>query len=117
MGPTVLIVDDHAEFRAAARRLLEAEGVDVVGEAADGFEALVLIARLRPDLVLLDLQLPEKDGFEVARELRRMADPPAVVMISSRPAGVYGDRLDQVDALGFLAKHELSAEALRRLLA
>ena len=67
--PSVLIVDDHASFRATARQLLEAEGYEVVGEAADGASALEAVARLRPDVVLLDVQLPDMDGFEISRRL------------------------------------------------
>src|SRR5438105_2788065 len=79
---TVLIVDDHPSFRATARALLQAEGFDVVGEAEDGASALALVAELRPDVVLLDVQLPDLDGFEVAQRLG--ADGPAVVLVSSR---------------------------------
>ena len=69
MRPTVLIVDDHADFRASARALLEAEGFDVVGEAASGEEAIAEAGRLRPEVILLDIQLPGDDGFAVARRL------------------------------------------------
>src|SRR5919199_783600 len=63
---TVLVVDDHPTFRATARALLEAEGFDVIGEAEDGASALAEIDRLQPEIVLLDVQLPDIDGFEVA---------------------------------------------------
>ena len=116
--PTVLIVDDHEGFRAAARALLEAEGFDVVGEAADGLGALVEAERLRPQVVLLDIRLPGLDGFGVAERLAAGSafSPPEVVLISSREAASYGPRLGGVPARGFLAKRELTGAALARLL-
>jgi DNA-binding NarL/FixJ family response regulator len=72
----VLIVDDHDGFRSSARALLEAEGFDVVGEAGDAASALAAAARLRPEVVLLDIQLPGIDGFEVAARLAATPDPP-----------------------------------------
>jgi DNA-binding NarL/FixJ family response regulator len=111
----VLIVDDHAGFRAAARALLEAAGFDVVGEAGTGFEALRAAAALRPDIVLLDIQLDELDGFDVAHRLATDADPPAVVLVSSRDAVAYGPRLAQTPARGFIPKSGLSGEALSAL--
>ncbi len=86
MAASVLIVDDHAGFRSAARRLLELEGYVVVGEAVDGLSAITEARRLRPDLVLLDIQLPDVDGFEVCEQLCRAGDGPAVVLTSSRDA-------------------------------
>ena len=74
--PTVLIVDDHDGFRDAAESQLEAEGFDVVGTAADGRQALSETARLRPDIVLLDIQLPDLDGLAVAEQLAAAPDPP-----------------------------------------
>jgi len=109
---TVLIVDDHADFRRTVRALLEADGFDVVGEAADGRLAITEANRLRPRLVLLDIQLPDIDGFEVARRLREATDPPAVVMTSSRTASSYRRRLAQSPGLGFIPKSDLSGEAL-----
>jgi DNA-binding NarL/FixJ family response regulator len=82
MAKTVLIVDDHAPFRAVARALLQLEGFEVVGEAADAFSALDEVGRLRPSVVLLDVQLPDLDGFEVARRLAQAGDPPAIVLVS-----------------------------------
>jgi DNA-binding NarL/FixJ family response regulator len=79
---TVLIVDDHEGFRQVARALLEADGIEVVGEAADGESAITEAERLRPQLVLLDVQLPGIDGFEVAARLGEASDPPAVVLTS-----------------------------------
>jgi DNA-binding NarL/FixJ family response regulator len=114
--PTVLIVDDHDDFRASARALLEAEGFAVVGEAGDGLEAIARVAVLRPEIVLLDIQLPGRDGLEVAEELASTTDPPAVVLASSRAAAAYGPRLEQTSARGFIAKSELSGVSLARLL-
>ena len=115
MRTTVLIVDDHADFRRSASALLDAEGFDVVGDAADGHEALDAVERLRPEVVLLDIQLPGLDGFEIAERLAATDDPPRVVLISSRDAAAYGLRLDQAPALGFLAKRELSGASLAAL--
>jgi len=114
--PTVLIVDDHADFRASARALLEAEGFDVVGEAAGSEQAVAEAARLRPEIVLLDIQLPGDDGFAVAERLAAESSGAAVVLISSRDAAAYGPRLDAAAARGFIAKRMLSGEALAALL-
>jgi DNA-binding NarL/FixJ family response regulator len=115
--PTVLIVDDHEAFRVAARSLLESEGFTVVGEAADGRDALTVAERLRPEVVLIDVQLPDVDGFSVADRLAAAAAAPDVVLISSREAATYGARLMNTPARGFLAKRELSGAALAQLLA
>lgn len=112
----VLIVDDHEGFRDAARALLGAEGFDVVGEATDGREALIEAERLRPDVVLLDIQLPDLDGFAVADRLAAVPAPPAVVLTSSYEAVTYGARLGLAPSRGFLAKRELSGAALAGLL-
>ena len=113
----MLIVDDHAEFRTSARALLEAEGFDVVGEAADGAEAVGAVASLRPAVVLLDVQLPGRDGIDIAADLAATPDPPAVVLVSSRQATVYGPRLARSPALGFIAKSDLTGAALASVLA
>jgi DNA-binding NarL/FixJ family response regulator len=115
--PSVLIVDDHAPFRDAARSLLDAEGFEVVGEAGDGRDAIAAAQRLQPDVVLLDIQLPDLDGFAVANWLAEAAPATDVVLISSREADTYGTRLTNASARGFLAKRELSGAALARLLA
>ncbi len=112
MACTVRIVDRHAGFRSFARGLLQGEGFDVVGEAADGGSALVAAAALLPQLVLLDVQLPDFDGFEVARRLAEWRSPPAVVLISNRDASAYRSRLAETPARGFIPKSELSAAAL-----
>jgi DNA-binding NarL/FixJ family response regulator len=115
MRGRVLIVDDHAAFRESASALLEAEGFDVVGEAADGESAVAEVARLRPDIVLLDIQLPGLDGFDVAERLAGAADAPAVILISSRDAAAYGSRVEEAPVRGFLAKRSLSGPALAGL--
>jgi DNA-binding NarL/FixJ family response regulator len=117
MAPSVLIVDDHAAFRRFARALLQAEGFEVVGEAEDGASALEAAARLRPAVVLLDVQLPDLDGFAVAEQLAEEADPPQVVLVSSRDASSYRRRLDRARARGFIPKGELSGAALSALVA
>jgi DNA-binding NarL/FixJ family response regulator len=116
MRPTVLIVDDHAAFRASAWALLQAEGFDVIGEATDGPEAVEAVAVLRPEVVLLDIQLPDLDGLAVAEQLAAAPDPPAVVLISSRDAAAHGPRLRDTPARGFIAKSGLSGEALAALI-
>jgi DNA-binding NarL/FixJ family response regulator len=115
MRRTVLIVDDHEAFRESAAALLEADGFDVVGQAADGPQAVAEVERLQPDVVLLDIQLPELDGFAVAERMAALPDPPGVVLISSRQAQAYGPRLSAAPALGFITKQELSGEALAAL--
>jgi DNA-binding NarL/FixJ family response regulator len=112
----VLIVDDHAPFRALARRLLVDDGFDVVGEAADGAAAIDAARALCPDVVLLDVQLPDLDGFSVARTLVEAALTPAVVLVSSRAVGDYGSRPITSAARGFIAKSDLSGERLHRVL-
>jgi DNA-binding NarL/FixJ family response regulator len=113
---TVLIVDDHQGFRQGARAMLEADGFDVLGEAADGRGALEQARRLHPQVVLLDVQLPGLDGFAVAEELAATADAPAVVLVSSRGAQAYRARLALTSARGFITKEELSGECLASLL-
>ena len=114
---TVLIVDDHDGFRESATSLLEAEGFDVVGAIAEGDAVLAAVERLRPAIVLLDVQLPGLDGFAVAERLAATPDPPTVVLISSRDAAAYGSRLQAVPARGFIAKRELTGDAVRKLVA
>jgi DNA-binding NarL/FixJ family response regulator len=113
---TVLIVDDHPTFRATARTLLEAEGFVVVGEAEDGAGALEAIARLRPEVVLLDVQLPDVDGFEVAARAGANGVRPQIVLTSSRDAADYGSLLDGDGINGFVPKDELSGSAIAALL-
>jgi DNA-binding NarL/FixJ family response regulator len=111
----VLIVDDHAAFRAAARRMLEAAGFTVVGEAGDGAETLAAVAATAPDLVLLDVHLPGIDGIAVAERLAALAAPPRVVLISSRDAATYGERLTRAPALGFIPKAHLTGATITAL--
>jgi DNA-binding NarL/FixJ family response regulator len=113
---TVLIVDDHPSFRASARTLLEAEGYEVVGEAENGVKAVEAVERLHPDLVLLDVQLPDLDGFQVADRLRKLENPPAVVLTSSRDGADYGRCIGNCGACGFVPKGELSGAAIAALL-
>jgi DNA-binding NarL/FixJ family response regulator len=116
MPTTVLIVDDHATFRSLARRLLEHHGFEVVGEARDGEAGVQAVRELRPDVVLLDVQMPGIDGFEVAARLAAEGDPPAVVMVSSRDREDFGGMVASSGALGFIPKHALSGPALAELL-
>jgi DNA-binding NarL/FixJ family response regulator len=116
MRPTLLIVDDHAGFRALARRLLSAGGFEVVGEAADGRAAVTAARELRPDVVLLDIQLPDIDGFEVLARLRDRPAGPAVVLTSTRDRADYGQRVDRSGASGFIPKAELSGAAVLAVL-
>ena len=115
MRPRVLIVDDHAEFRQAAEELLEEDGFDVVGNAWNAATAVEEAKRVRPDVVLLDIQLPGVDGFAVAAMLAALPEPPAIVLISSREAAAYGPRLAEAPSRGFIAKRELSGAALAAL--
>jgi DNA-binding NarL/FixJ family response regulator len=114
-GRRILVVDDHLGFRATARRLLESDGWQVVGEAADGATAIEAAVTLRPDLVLLDIGLPDLDGFAVAERLAA-AGVGNVVLISSRDRDAYAERLDASAALGFIAKGDLDGGRLRGLL-
>ena len=112
--PTIVIVDDHPSFRRCARALLEADGFSVVGEAEDGEGALSVIGSLRPDVVLLDVQLPDMDGFKVLERLGE--DAPPVVLVSSRDASDYNGLISTSGARGFISKAELSGSAVRLLL-
>jgi DNA-binding NarL/FixJ family response regulator len=116
MPPTLLIVDDHATFRSTARALLEIDGFDVVGEAGDGTSAIAAARELKPDVVLLDVRLPDIDGFAVAQRLTAEGGGPAVIVTSSSDDPLYPERARQFGARGFVAKHDLSGAALQRLL-
>jgi CheY-like chemotaxis protein len=117
MPLTLLIVDDHSEFRSFARVMLAAEGFDVTAEAPDGESALEAVREQHPDAVLLDIQLPGIDGFEVAERLAQCPNAPRVVLTSSRERSDYGSRLDRARIQGFLPKRELSGKALLHALA
>lgn len=112
---TVLIIDDHAAFRVQARALLVADGFSVIGEAVDGASGIEAARTLRPDLVLLDIGLPDVEGFEVARQFAVTGPPPLVVLTSSREASEYGPRLKSSPVVGFIPKDELSGAAIRAL--
>jgi CheY-like chemotaxis protein len=112
---SVLIVDDHPSFRTSARRMLEASGYVVVGEAATGAEAIAAVQELRPELVLLDVQLPDLDGFEVAERLDSAGVGPAIVLTSSRERSDFGSAVADSPARGFVTKGELSGETLAAL--
>ena len=116
MPKTVLIVDDHPSFRLTARALLESEGFEVVGEAQDGAAGIEAALRLRPDVLLLDVQLPDIDGFAVAEQLTRNGWSPAIVLTSSRDLSDFGSLVAQSGARGFVPKAELSAATLSALL-
>ncbi len=115
MARRVLIVDDHAEFRALARAMLERGGFEVVGEVVDGAGTLTAVARMRPEVVLLDVQLPDGNGFDIARALCEGEDSPIVVMVSTRDVSDFGGRLERSGARGFIAKSRLSGPALAEL--
>jgi len=117
MPTTVLIVDDHPSFRASARRMLEADGYQVVGEAEDGMGALAAAGRLLPDLVLLDVRLPDIDGFEVARTLLDgHGSAPQIVLTSSHDSTDLGEAIDSSGVCGFIPKGELTGTAVAALL-
>jgi CheY-like chemotaxis protein len=114
---TLLIVDDHAGFRATARALMGAEGFDVIAEAADGESAVAQAKLVDPDVVLLDVELPDMDGFEVAERLAREGLRAAVVLTSSRDSTDFGQMVARSPALGFVPKADLSGDAIRELIA
>jgi len=118
MGNTVLVVDDHAGFRAGARNLLEAEGFQVVGEATDAASAIAAVRTLAPDVVLLDVRLPDLDGMKASRQMD-LNGGSAIVLTSSRDLMDLGgpEALAESPAIGFIPKAELSGDALRALLA
>jgi DNA-binding NarL/FixJ family response regulator len=116
MAHTLLIVDDHAAFRSTARALLECDGWNVVGEAGDGTSGLTAARTLKPDVVLLDVRLPDIDGFAVAEALATDGGGPAVIVTSSSDDPLYPDRARRTGARGFVAKHDLSGAALQRML-
>jgi DNA-binding NarL/FixJ family response regulator len=116
MARTLLIVDDHAAFRSTARALLECDGWNVVGEAGDGTSGLTAARTLKPDVVLLDVRLPDIDGFAVAEALAAEGAGPAVIVTSSSDDPLYPDHARRTGARGFVAKHDLSGAALQRVL-
>ena len=116
MATTVLIVDDHASFRRAVRLVLEYEGYEVVGEASDGEEAIRVAGDTAPNMVLLDVNMPGMDGFEVAQRLASEQQAPAVILTSSRDGSDFDERIRQSGARGFIPKAEISGPRLAALL-
>ena len=113
---TALVVDDHAGFRAQARKLLERAGFLLIGEAAGGKSALAIALAARPDLVLLDVQLPDMSGFDVAVRLRNEGAPSSeIVLVSSREAAAYGAQIERCGATGFIWKGDLTVARLTEL--
>ena len=114
---TIVIVDDNAGFRAQARAMLEAEGYLVVGEAENGRSGVELCRALKPEVALVDIGLPDADGFDVTDALHRDAPgaAPMVVLTSSRDASAYRLRMRRTHARGFIAKDELSGAAIDAL--
>jgi DNA-binding NarL/FixJ family response regulator len=118
MGRTALIVDDHPSFRASARAMLEAEGFEIVGELEDGASVVETVIALDPDLVLLDIQLPDKSGFDVCAELEDCdGHSGQVILVSSRDISDYGELVETSCACGFVPKGELSGDTIAALLA
>lgn len=111
----MLIIDDDSGFRTQARDVLEADGFDVIGEATDGASGLEAVRILTPDVVLLDIGLPDVDGFEIARVLALRRPPPVVVLTSSRDARAYGRRLASGHQAGFIPKEQISGAAIRAM--
>jgi DNA-binding NarL/FixJ family response regulator len=113
---TVLVVDDHESFRRVAKLLLEFEGYEVVGEAEDGLSGIEAAGRLAPDMVLLDVQLPDIDGFDVAARLTASPDGPAVILTSSQDQNDFGMLIRRSGARGFIPKAEITGARLAALL-
>ena len=116
MPVAVLIVDDNARFRERARERLEADGYEVVAEAADAASGLEATRQHRPRVVLLDIGLPDMSGLALAEQLTRGPDPPAVVLTSTHDAADFGDRVTTCGARGFVPKAALSGDAISALL-
>lgn len=118
MSPTALIVDDHPSFRASARAVLEAAGYDVVGELSEGASVVETVLTLDPDVVLLDVQLPDMSGFDVCAELEGCDGMTGqVILVSSRELSDYGELVEGSCACGFVPKGELTGDAIAALLA
>jgi len=114
---TAVIVDDHAGFRDQAAELLRSAGYEVVGSCPDGRSAVDAISALRPDVVLLDVQLPDTDGFALISRLVAVSDGATIVLTSTREAADYGGRVARSGAAGFISKAELSAQSLANVVA
>ena len=115
MRPRIVIVDDDASFLATVRLLLESEGFVVVGEAQNGLDALAAVQALEPDIVLVDVTLPDIDGFQVVERLAEGGYASPVVLTSIRSAEDFGDLVERSSADGFITKAELSGEALAQI--
>ena len=112
----VLIVDDQLPFREASRMVVEmTDGFDVAGEAVNGDQALEMIARLQPDLVLMDVQMPGIDGIETTRRIRSLADPPVVLVMSTHESGDYEKVALEAGAVGFVPKSQFGMETLAEI--
>jgi DNA-binding NarL/FixJ family response regulator len=116
VGPRIVIVDDDPSFLATVRVLLEAEGFVVVGEALNGLDGVAAVAALAPDIVLVDVNLPDIDGFEVVERLGDGASAPPVVLTSSRAAGDFGKLVETSRARGFISKADITGKVLAELL-
>jgi DNA-binding NarL/FixJ family response regulator len=116
MEQTVLVIDDHEGFRACARKLLQEEGFEVIGEAADAASGIAAARELRPDIVLVDVQLPDFDGVLASKRIGVLNGKSAIILISSRDLADLGDALAESGARGFIPKAELSGDAIRELL-
>lgn len=111
----VLVVDDQAPFRDAARMVVElSDGFELVGEAHSGVQSVEMAADLQPRLVLMDINLPDIDGFEATRRIRRSSRPPVVVMLSTYEAVDYAERAIDAGAAAFLSKSVFTPDELRR---
>jgi CheY-like chemotaxis protein len=116
MRPRIVIVDDDPRFLATARTLLEAEGFVVVGEASNGLDGVAKVSDLDPDLVLLDVNLPDIDGFEVMERLAGGERVPPVVLTSIRSASDFGELIETSGAQAFVTKAEINGEVLTAIL-
>lgn len=116
MPPRIVIVDDDQTFLTTVRTLLEADGFEVVGEALNGVEGVATVEELKPDVVLLDVNLPDIDGFEVVKRLTDRGRAPPIVLTSIRSESDFGDLVEKSRAYGFITKAEISGAALSRIL-
>jgi DNA-binding NarL/FixJ family response regulator len=117
MEKTVLVIDDHGGFRASVRKLLRAEGFEVVGEAGDALSGIKAARALHPDVILLDVQLPDLDGVRASKQIGALNGGSAIILISTCDLDDLGGALAESPARGFIPKSELSGEAIRALLA
>lgn len=116
MGKRVLVADDHAGFRTAVRLLLERRGIEVVGEVADGASAVVAARRLLPDVVIVDVDLPDASGFDVAAELCELRPTLLTILLSSRKGPGDAERAFAVGADAYLDKADLDADTIAQLI-